>query len=854
MADDTLDIAVARYVRTAGLATAEQVSAAMQEQSRRSTAGTPISFSEALLNLGFITAAQRAMVEQKAQGKGGVQQLLHYKLLKKLGEGGMGAVYLAEDLQGKRQVAVKILPRQHSDNRELVKRFQREAEAAVRLKHPNIVQGYASGEDLGYHFYVMEYCKGQPLDALLKKQGPLPVDRAARIVLQTALGLKSAHDHGVIHRDIKPANIILAEEGEAKILDLGLSKNLVEGEKSFRTQTGAIMGTPHYISPEQAQGEKSIDGRTDLYSLGGTFYHLITGKTPFDGASALEIMSKHVTGQLPNPQELREGIPDAVVAVIARMMAKDPADRYASCAELIADLKELSNGGAPKTLILDARKTTIAPIQRRLAARITRRSVAPRPQARAPKIAAVVTGASALLAGGLWVASGFVPPVAPARPGPVSVSAVSDETARELLRTVMARLKKLNPEFSGKERSSVIEHGEVVELNLISTGLTDLSPLQSLRHLKRLEACGRWDETQRVAEPGQIKDLSPLADLPLVALGLQNNPSIFDLSPLRKMKLAKLNLGSTGVSEIRNLSGMPLQELRIYWTQVSDLSPLKSAPLRVIEAEHSQVSDLTPLGTLPLVEATFKDSPIRDYTVLGGIQTLKTINEMPAAEFLKQNPPFPSSGSRPAPPSSTPRLQALPAPEAWATSANLLPSVDPSMDAIEGSWTFQSSDLVSSEGVNVRLQLPYRPPEEYDVRLEFTATGESPDVNLILSTQGHNFSWLLGSYANTLMGFGWLPDLFPDKDVRNVIRSGCLETGRRYVTIVQVRRTGVAGWLDGVKILELGPEYQALRGAKSTLTDELRIGLASFKCSAHFHVVRVLDVTGKGVLMRSPNR
>src|SRR6185503_3912792 len=187
------------------------------------------------------------------------------------------------------------------------------------------------------------------------------VDKALDIVLQAAQGLQYAHDQGFIHRDIKPSNIIVAQDGLAKVLDLGLSKNLEDAAVSFKTVTGAVLGTPHYISPEQAQGEKNVDGRSDIYSLGATLYHLLTGQVPFDGQTALEILSKHVNTVLPNPQDLREDIPDSAVHVLLRMMAKEPRDRYPDCAQLIADLEEVTSGRTPKTHLLSAALTTIAP-------------------------------------------------------------------------------------------------------------------------------------------------------------------------------------------------------------------------------------------------------------------------------------------------------------------------------------------------------------------------------------------------------------------------------------------------------------------------------------------------------------
>src|SRR5436190_23000241 len=332
MSTDAIDQAFARHVRQIGLVTQEQINTALQNQSSSLQAGKTVSFSQVLVEMGIITAGQRESLEKKVRDQqAGVQQLDNFKLARKLGEGGMGAVYLATDAAGK-SVAVKVLPRNLGANAEFVKRFRREAEAATKLKHPNIIGAFAAGEDLGYHYYVMEYCEGKPLDTILVVEKRLPVPQALSIAVQAARGLKYAHDQGIIHRDVKPSNIILTADGTARLLDLGLSKNLEESTVSFKTVTGAVLGTPHYISPEQAQGEKNVDGRTDVYSLGATLYHLLTGKVPFDGATALEILSKHVNTVLPNPQDLREDIPDPAVHVLLRMMAKEPADRYRDCA------------------------------------------------------------------------------------------------------------------------------------------------------------------------------------------------------------------------------------------------------------------------------------------------------------------------------------------------------------------------------------------------------------------------------------------------------------------------------------------------------------------------------------------
>lgn len=418
-----IDDEFAKYVASTGMASDEQVRRARELQESTTAAGTRIDLSEALVRLGVITAAQRETVEHKIEERREhANELGRYKLLKKLGEGGMGAVYLAEDLRDRRRVAVKILPKQFAGQEEFLKRFRREAEAAAALDHPNIVRALEAGADKGFHFYAMEYCEGDSLKRIVERETFLPPARAIDLVLQVARGLRHAHERGILHRDIKPDNVFVTKEGVAKILDLGLSKNLSDAESSFRTVTGAALGTPHYISPEQARGDKDIDGRTDIYSLGATFYHLLTGTTPFSGTSIFEVITKHLTEQLPDPRDLREDIPEDSVTVIRRMMAKDRADRYRDAAELIADLELLATRRAPSSPTIDTAKTSIAPPRRPPRVKPpTQRAAVPPPPSKLPWL--VAGAAAVVLLGGGWILFGGDAPKPSPVPSPSPVAA-----------------------------------------------------------------------------------------------------------------------------------------------------------------------------------------------------------------------------------------------------------------------------------------------------------------------------------------------------------------------------------------------------------------------------------------------
>jgi serine/threonine-protein kinase len=323
------------------LATFEQVRAARHTQALALQAGSNLPLLKALIADGVITQEQCNKVMTALAQSGGLRKLGKYTLIKQLGRGAMGVVYLADDALAGRRVALKILLKKIAENPAFISRFRREAKAIGKLNHENVISAFDAGEDQGHHYYVMEYCEGKPLSQILKASKFLPWDRAVDIVTQIASGLKHAHENGILHRDIKPDNIFISSDGIAKILDLGLSKNIEDAGASFHTQSGSTVGTPHYISPEQARGDKAVDGRTDIYSLGATFYHLLTGQLPFDGPTAVTIMLKSITEDIPNPQLVRAEIPDAVVTTLQRMTSRDLDARYRDCDELLVDLNHI---------------------------------------------------------------------------------------------------------------------------------------------------------------------------------------------------------------------------------------------------------------------------------------------------------------------------------------------------------------------------------------------------------------------------------------------------------------------------------------------------------------------------------
>ena len=258
-----------------------------------------------------------------------------YVLLRLIGEGGMGRVYLALDGRLHRQVALKILSHDRMNNPRALSRFRREAKVGAQLQHDNLVRIYDEGQANGHHYLVMEFIDGKSVGKIIQERGPLPPPVVARLGMQVALGLEHATGKGLIHRDVNPMNIMLARDGAAKLTDLGLAIDLSDLD-DLVTRDGATVGTFDYLSPEQARHSRSVDTRADLYSLGCSLYHMLAGRVPFPMPSLPEKLYAH---QALEPDALPEGVPEGVSAVVRRLMAKAPGDRYQRPAEVARDLE-----------------------------------------------------------------------------------------------------------------------------------------------------------------------------------------------------------------------------------------------------------------------------------------------------------------------------------------------------------------------------------------------------------------------------------------------------------------------------------------------------------------------------------
>ncbi|MFA7237441.1 MAG: serine/threonine-protein kinase [Phycisphaeraceae bacterium] len=346
LSSTNVDTILGRTVVDMGLATPEEVNDCVQLRSHLAEEKNQRSLADLLVSSGIVTERQMRRVRREVEASRSEQQIPGYQILKKLGAGAMATVFQAKQMSLDRIVAIKVLPKRFTSDPQFVERFYAEGRAAAKLNHPNIVQAYDVGKAGDYHYFVMEYVEGDTVHDYLVKNGKYEEGEALRIIIQIAEALKHAHEKGFMHRDVKPKNIMLAPGGVAKLADMGLARSISDRELAEQEQ-GKAYGTPYYISPEQIRGEVSIDFRCDIYALGATFYHMVTGRVPFDGANPSAVMHKHLKQTLTPPDHVNPQLTTGVGEIIEVMMAKDRKNRYASTGDLLEDLKAVASGEPP---------------------------------------------------------------------------------------------------------------------------------------------------------------------------------------------------------------------------------------------------------------------------------------------------------------------------------------------------------------------------------------------------------------------------------------------------------------------------------------------------------------------------
>jgi predicted Ser/Thr protein kinase len=657
-----------------------------------------------------------------------------YSLLRELGRGGMGVVYEALDTVLHRKVALKLVlsdSEEHSDQaREEAERFMREARLSANLsKHAHIVGVYDAGVIDGRCYLTMEYIEGQPMSKW-RKSGSAALRDQIPVLRDVARAVHHAHEQGIIHRDLKPDNILLDARHQPHVTDFGLAKSLDPGVTASLTAQGKVMGTPVYMSPEQAQGLPTVDHRTDIYSMGVMIYESLTGRPPFTADTPVKLLMKVVNDPVPPPSKvLAAGAGPLIDArleeICLKAMAKDPEKRHPTATALAEDLDQwqgsatvpgpavpqaplprkrsgrrlaaalvvlLLAGGAAcvylgltpieKSLGLarilswigrdeqalalyeailrqDPSNVQAARGREALRGRDPAKEETPSPAKAIPERAQDGSPVHPAAKTGKEAAPARTPAsIAATHRGPVDETFVNAAQAlppEDQIAAVLRKLKELNPDYGGKARHK-LENGKVTDVTLLSSALSDLTPIRILPGLKYLDIVGEVDPGAAKSSKGLLADLSPLRGLALRRLRVPNNP-LRDLSPLRGMPLTQLDCDGTEVADLAPLKGMALTWLDLGNTPVVDLAPLKEMPLEFLVLSGTGVTDLSPLMGMPLKKlfllktkvtdfSPLKNCPLailripyvaeRDAALVRSIKTLEEINNLPAAEFLSK--------------------------------------------------------------------------------------------------------------------------------------------------------------------------------------------------------------------------
>ncbi len=337
------DSLLGRLVVERGLATQTEIDAAFS--ALRAANNQTRTFADVLIDGQVVTRRQLARLRTEAESDRSVLRIPGYQIIRKLGAGAMASVYLAKQLSLDRLVAVKILPHRYSSDATFIERFYKEGKAAAKLSDPNIVGAFDVGQVGDQHYFVMEFVDGETVYDRIVRFKRLRDKDALTITRQVASALQHAHASGFIHRDIKPKNIMITKANLVKLADLGLARAMGD-KKSAEAERHQAFGTPYYISPEQIRGAVDLGPPADIYGLGATLYHMLTGRVPFEGRTPKEVMQSHLRKELTPPDQVVSGISEGAAEIVEMMMKKSPRERYQSAAELLEDI-DLALAGQP---------------------------------------------------------------------------------------------------------------------------------------------------------------------------------------------------------------------------------------------------------------------------------------------------------------------------------------------------------------------------------------------------------------------------------------------------------------------------------------------------------------------------
>ena len=346
-AGSNFDTVLGKVVVDRGLVSPEELDECASAVRARSEGTAPVTLAEVLVERELLTRRQVDRLRGDLEAVRTSQQIPGYAIIRRLGAGAMATVFLARQISLDRLVAIKVLPKKFSSNQNFIARFYKEGRAAAKLSHNNIVAAYDVGQAGEHHYFVMEYVDGDTVYDRIVARRRIPEREALDVIRQVAAALQHAHEMGFVHRDIKPKNVMMTKTGVAKLADLGLARGISDREAA-EAESGRAYGTPYYIAPEQIRGAVDIGPPADVYGLGATFYHMVTGKLPFEGTTPAQVMHRHLKQPLVPPDHVNPQVSAGTALIIETMLKKDARERYQSARDLLVDLDLVISGKEPQ--------------------------------------------------------------------------------------------------------------------------------------------------------------------------------------------------------------------------------------------------------------------------------------------------------------------------------------------------------------------------------------------------------------------------------------------------------------------------------------------------------------------------